>query len=552
MEKKLFVMAIILLLSLPIFNISIGRCASRPRVDWAVLISGTNLGSGIPDELTREPLRNCYYMLHILTNDWGVPRNHIKFLHIRPELVEWPVEEIVPPETIDANCTIDDVNSTINDWLKPNCKSTDNALIFITTHGGGWNTETNKMEGGRIDDDDDEEGDGVDECLVFIDYFRAVPKQRYWDDDFNETLKGLSYNQLVICLTMCFSGGFIDDLSANNRIIITSSSETSETHFGSSENEPGFTLFTGALLDALHGHHVVWNKDDVHNRIVDENDIWIPDLDCNGVISWREAYIYAKDKYNINAWFDGNGNRLPTYKDGRNYAEYSLFIWCSGGGHTIPSHGEHEYLAGTTVSVQAVPLNSNYEFDHWFPDDLTYIEILYSIYPTENPYEQLMDDDHTLKAYFHRKGSSDAEGPDSCPKLYTWNGNGYVDYGVIDIHNPTGEDVVKEVSITKEDLAVEGFKAKLRLQEGWLGLEYSHSEIDQVKLYALDSYGNRLPCPPTKATYNNYNLRPTLVMSDDIKLGIYLLERVDLEFIVPYQNIQGFAFVIEGCNMLKY
>jgi len=51
---------------------------------------------------------------------------------------------------------------------------------------------------------------------------------------------------------------------------------------------------------------------------------------------------------------------------------------------------------------------------------------MYNIYPRENPYEQLMDDDHTLKAYFHRKGSGDAEGPDTCPKLYTWNGTGYM------------------------------------------------------------------------------------------------------------------------------
>jgi hypothetical protein len=280
MRKKLFVTPIILLLSLSVFNINIAQGATRPRVDWAVLISGTNVFPQIPgpDEYTREPLRNCYYMLHILSNDWGVPRDHIKFLHIRPDYDEWHPgiispkrnNTVVPQGTIDANCTIDDVDSTINDWLKPNCKSTDNALIFITTHGGGWKPgEYLEDTGGRIDTSGDEEiehGDvGVDECLKF-----------------------------------------------------------------------------------------------------------------------------------------------------------------------------------------------------------------------------------------------------------------------------------------------EDFKAKLRLQEGWPGLEYSHSEIDQVKLYALDSYGNRLPCPLTKATYNNYNLGPTLMMSDDIKLGIYLLETVDLEFIVPYQNIQGFAFVIEGCNMLKY
>ena len=560
MKKKLLITALILLLSLPVFSINIARCATRPRVDWAVLISGTNLRSGTLDTWTREPLRNCYYMLHILTNDWGVPRNHIKFLDIRPKLAEWHPgiispernNTVVPVGTIDANCTIDDVDSTINDWLKPNCKSTDNALIFITTHGGGWKPgEYLEDTGGQIDTSGDEgvesDGVGVDECLKFEDFAGVVPEQQYWDDDFNETLKGLSYNRLVVCLTTCFSGGFIDDLSANNRIIITSSSETSETPFGSSENEPGFTLFTGALLDALHGSHVVWNKDDVNNRIVDENDIWVPDLDCNGVISWRDAYIYAKGEYpDANPWFDGNGNRLPTYKDGGNYIEYSLFVWCSWGGHTVPSHGEHEYLAGTTVSVQAVPLNSNYEFDHWFPDDLTYFEIMYSIYPRENPYEQLMDDDHTLKAYFHRKGSGDAEGPDTCPKLYTWNGTGYVDYGVIDIHDASGEDVIKEVAVQMEDVGLNNHKATFRLREGWEGLNFSESVIDQVKLYTIDEDGKLKLCPLTSAAHSRLgDVHEYLASSDDVKAQIFLLETIDLTFKVR-EDSQGFVFVIEG------
>lgn len=143
-------------------------------------------------------------------------------------------------------------------------------------------------------------------------------------------------------------------------------------------------------------------------------------------------------------------------------------------------------------------------------------------------------------------------GGGGCPTLFVWDGSDYVDYGVIDIHNPTREDVVREVSIAKQDLAVEDLKANLCLQEGWLGLEYSHSEIDQVKLYAVDNHGNRLLCPLKKATYNNYNVRPILKQGDDEKLDIYLLETVDLEFLIPYQNVQGFTFIIEGCNLSKW
>jgi len=177
---------------------------------------------------------------------------------------------------------------------------------------------------------------------------------------------------------------------------------------------------------------------------------------------------------------------------------------------------------------------------------------MYNIYPRENPYEQLMDDDHTLKAYFHRKGSGDAEGPDTCPKLYTWNGNGYVDYGVIDIHNPTGEDMVREVSVLAEDVGLNNYKATFRLREGWEGLNYSESVIDQVKLYAVDNDGNFHLCPLTHANHSSLgNVLPQLLKSDDVRVQTLLLETIDLTFIVSYKNVQNFTFVIEGCNMLK-
>ena len=74
--------------------------------------------------------------------------------------------------------------------------------------------------------------------------------------------------------------------------------------------------------------------------------------------------------------------------------------------------------------------------------------------------------------------------------MFVWNGSEYVDYGVIDIHNPTGEDVTREVPIQKEDVSLSNYKAKFKLREGWLGLNFSESVIDQVKLYAVDNYGN--------------------------------------------------------------
>jgi hypothetical protein len=139
-----------------------------------------------------------------------------------------------------------------------------------------------------------------------------------------------------------------------------------------------------------------------------------------------------------------------------------------------------------------------------------------------------------------------------CPTLLVWNGSAYVDYGVIDIHNPSGEDVIREVPIQTEDVCLNNYKAKFRLREGWEGLNFSESVIDQVKLYAIGNDGNRYQCPLIKATHSREgNVLPQLLRSDDYRAQMLLLETVDLTFAVPWQNIQGYTFTIEGCNMLK-
>jgi len=135
---------------------------------------------------------------------------------------------------------------------------------------------------------------------------------------------------------------------------------------------------------------------------------------------------------------------------------------------------------------------------------------------------------------------------------FVWNGNDYVDYGVIDIHNPTGEDVIREVPVQAEDVGISSYKARFRLREGWPGLNYSESVIDQVKLYAVDKDGNRHLCPLISAKHSTLrNVLLRLLLSDDYRAQMLLLETIDLTFIMPYQNVQSFTFVIEGCNMLK-
>jgi len=141
-----------------------------------------------------------------------------------------------------------------------------------------------------------------------------------------------------------------------------------------------------------------------------------------------------------------------------------------------------------------------------------------------------------------------------CPILLVWNGSKYVDYGIINIHNAEGYDVVKEIFISTADINTEGQVAQLRLKEGWEGLEYSHSLVDQVKLYAVDNFGIRYQCPLIKAVHNEQgNIMLKLLFSDNVRAEIYLMQTIDLQFIVPYPKeiIKSFVFTIEGHNQEK-
>jgi hypothetical protein len=222
-----------------------------------------------------------------------------------------------------------------------------------------------------------------------------------------------------------------------------------------------------------------------------------------------------------------------------NFIIKSLYISASSGGTTDPDPGTHTYSYGSSVNVTATAY-SGYQFVWWWLDGgLKY----------GNQITVTMDSDHTLYAYFTESGGG---GGEPCPTLYAWNGNDYVDYGVIDIHNPSGEDVIREVFIAKQDLAVEDRKVKLRLQEGWEGLNFSESVIDQVKLYAINEDGKLKLCRLTSATHSRLgDVHEYLASSDDVKAQIFLLETMDLTFKVQ-EDSQGFVFVIEGCNIIKY
>lgn len=248
----------------------------------------------------------------------------------------------------------------------------------------------------------------------------------------------------------------------------------------------------------------------------------------------------------ITDWYTGEIDKVRIKVFGENQASFDYIAITSAvtltittdfgfGGTTDPASGTHEYLEKKSVQVTAIP-NPDYYFMYWRLDGQRV---------NSNPITVTTDSDHTLKAYFSGGGG--------CPTLFVWNGSDYVDYGVINIHD-VENDVIREVPVQAEDVSVAGYKVKFKLREGWEGLNYSHSLIDQVKLYAVDSEGNRLSCPLIKAEHSEQGkVLLNLLFSDDYRTDTYLMDTIDLTFIMPYptETIETFMFIIEGHNPLK-
>lgn len=222
---------------------------------------------------------------------------------------------------------------------------------------------------------------------------------------------------------------------------------------------------------------------------------------------------------------------------------YNLTVSSTLWGTTSPYPDFYMYAYGTYLNVTALPW-SGCVFDYWTLDGVNYA--------SPNPMPINMTANHSIMAHFHDASGGGGEG--RCPTLFSWNGTGYAYYGVIPLHNASGFDVVKEVPVNSSDVGISNYLAQFRLREGWLGLNSSQSVIDQVKLYAVDAYGHRLPCPLINATHGALgNVLPQLLLSDDRRVQITLLQTIDLSFLMPYPTflVKSYVFVIEGCNQFK-
>lgn len=143
-------------------------------------------------------------------------------------------------------------------------------------------------------------------------------------------------------------------------------------------------------------------------------------------------------------------------------------------------------------------------------------------------------------------------GGGGCPILSVFDGEQYQEEGLLDIHDPDGNDVTYQHTLITSPKATDN-RYHLKLTEH----PETISDIDQVKFYGILPSNRRIRLPLISAIHcKEGQVRSLLRLSDDKKvevLGAYynngVSQYVDLEFVAPKGlHFTSFVFVIEGNN----
>jgi len=204
-------------------------------------------------------------------------------------------------------------------------------------------------------------------------------------------------------------------------------------------------------------------------------------------------------------------------------------------GSTLSSPQTVSVLQGThVVKMTSVFYSGSYRYTFSYWEDSS----------TSNPRAVDVFSAKTIKAYYYREYIGGGGG---CPILSVFDGSGYVEEGLLDIHQPEGIDVITEYSLVIKPQLVRGTYL-LRLQEH----PQTHSYIDQVRLYAVLANGRKVELWLLSAFHSVHgNVKRELLFSDDFKIDTEANESIYLKFsALPHVNVKAFIFEIEGHNMI--
>lgn len=263
---------------------------------YAVLISG---GANKPHLRYWNDMKAMY---SILTNGYNYNPNQIYVIYKdgNAEDTEMPV---------DYSATIANVTTVFND-LADTLTDEDQLFVFTNNHGGGFNPNSYPYNyAGLVDTNGDEPEGGYSETTFNRDFNNDGDKndivkidetlcmyspisQHLRDDDLASLLDNIQCDEMIIFMKQCFSGGFIHDLSASNRIIMTACDE--EQFSWGADTEIGFGEFSYHFMRAV-------NEEDMS-----------ADVNNDQEISMIEAFNYAsqQDSRPETPHYDDNGDQV--------------------------------------------------------------------------------------------------------------------------------------------------------------------------------------------------------------------------------------------------
>lgn len=277
--------------------------------NYSVLISG---GGNAAHSRYWNDLKKMY---SILVNDYNYNPSRIIVIY-KDGIAE---DNDIP---VDYSATLANVTAAFTS-ISNKITSNQDLFIFTTNHGSGFHPTDpyNIFLFGDIDTDGDEPETGYSEATYNRDFnidgdtndiiqvdevLNLYQNERLVDDDLADMLDEITCRQMIIVMEQCFSGGFIHELSASNRVVMTACLE--EEFSWSCDTEGDYDEFV---------YHFMLG--------IEEPDLDGDDND-DGRVSISEAFNYAaqNDSTSETPMYDDNGDNLghpeplPNGGDGSN------------------------------------------------------------------------------------------------------------------------------------------------------------------------------------------------------------------------------------------
>jgi len=262
---------------------------------------------------------------------------------------------------------------------------------------------------------------------------------------------------------------------------------------------------------------------------------------------------FIRDGWNL-VWPTTTENYWLRYLGGNSY-NYLIAI------DHFPQYAERVVYPGDVakwkIDLKALITNA---CNHWDALDINDLEITKVCFCLEAAFGNIFNPcvEGSLTRMRLAYTSSGGGGGGGCPILHVYDGSEYVEQCLLDIHDTSGADVLREQALAVKPERV-GDKYLIRLVEH----SQTHSRIDQVKLLALLEDQSTIQLPLKSASHSEYgDVLPQLLQSDDWKtetLGADhnngVSQSIDLEFsaLQPPGKFEVIAFIfqIEGNNWIR-